>query len=210
MKLMEEIRVKLEKIAKELFDIETEVGISVAPKETGADFSSNLAMKLAKDLKRNPREIAQLIQEKFGDDIEIAGPGFLNFKLSNEYYLDKLKEISANFDQNISSDEYLNKNVICEFSDPNPFKVLHVGHLYTSVVGDAISRLFEYAGARVIRANFGGDVGLHVGKTIYALLNEKHDLDSLTIENIAKAYVEGTRAYEEDEEAKKRMQTRYP
>ncbi len=205
MKLMEEIRVKLEKIVKELFDIETEVEISVAPKETGADFSSNLAMKLAKGLKRNPREIAQQIQEKYGEGIEITGPGFLNFKLSNEYYLDKLKEISANFDQNISSDEYLNKNVICEFSDPNPFKVLHVGHLYTSVVGDAISRLFEYAGARVIRANFGGDVGLHVGKTIYALLNEKHDLDSLTIENIAKAYVEGTRAYEEDEEAKKKI-----
>ena len=111
----------------------------------------------------------------------------------------KLKVLDADFEKNISCDEYSGKTVICEFSDPNPFKVLHVGHLYTSIVGDSISRLFEYAGAKVIRANFGGDVGLHVGKTIWAL--QKSGMEDFTIEDIAKKYVEGTNAYEEDETA---------
>jgi arginyl-tRNA synthetase len=75
-----------------------------------------------------------------------------------------------------------------------------VGHLYTSIVGDSIARLFEYAGAKVVRANFGGDVGLHVGKTMWALL--KSGMTDFTIEDIAAKYVEGTQAYEEDEKAK--------
>lgn len=103
---------------------------------------------------------------------------------------------------NISQGEYSGKTVVAEFSDPNPFKVLHVGHLYTSVVGDSISRILELAGAKVVRANFGGDVGLHVGKTMWALSRKNVSLDELKIEDIAKCYVEGTQAYEENEDAK--------
>jgi arginyl-tRNA synthetase len=110
------------------------------------------------------------------------------------------------FTKNISQDEYFGQTVICEFSDPNPFKVLHVGHLYTSMVGDSISRLVEFAGGKVIRANFGGDVGLHVAKTMYVLQNRTDEInDSMSnaekVELIAKCYVEGTRLYEDDEEA---------
>ena len=78
--------------------------------------------------------------------------------------------------------------------------MLHVGHLYTSIVGDSISKLFEYAGAKVIRANFGGDVGLHVAKTMYIL--KQKNIEDLTIDDIARCYVEGTAAYEDDEAAK--------
>ncbi|MBR3368862.1 arginine--tRNA ligase [Candidatus Saccharibacteria bacterium] len=205
---MEEIQEKLKKLVLELFSLEIEPEVVSAPENTEADYASNIAMKLSKDLKRNPREIAEEIREKYGENVEVAGPGFLNFKLSNGYYLNKLGDFTSNFSKNISLDEYLDKNVICEFSDPNPFKVLHAGHLYTSVVGDAISRLFEYSGAKVTRANFGGDVGLHVAKTIYALLYTKdssEQMGELKIEDIAKAYVEGTRAYEEDDEAKKKI-----
>ena len=127
---------------------------------------------------------------------EISSPGFLNFTLSDDY----LKSSIAGFDADFSSDKFAGQTVICEFSDPNPFKVLHVGHLYTSIVGDSIARLFEYAGAKVIRANFGGDVGLHVAKTLYVL--RRKSSSDLTIEDIARCYVEGTAAYEDDEEAK--------
>lgn len=170
---MEEIQEKLKKIISELFSLEIEPEVVSAPENTEADYASNVALRISKELKRNPREIAEEIREKYGENVEVAGPGFLNFKLSNGYYLIKLGDFTDNFSKNISSDEYLDKNVICEFSDPNPFKVLHAGHLYTSVVGDAISRLFEYSGAKVTRANFGGDVGLHVAKTIYALLTAR-------------------------------------
>ena len=198
---MENIKNKLTEIIKELFSVETEVEVTSAPENTGADYASNVAMKLAKEVGKNPREIATLIAEKFGEGIEIAGPGFLNFKLSDTYYLGKIDDFLADFDKNISNMIYSNKTVVCEFSDPNPFKVLHVGHLYTSIVGDAISRLFELSGAKVTRVNFGGDVGLHVAKTMYALLENNVDVDSLAIEKIANCYVEGTRAYEEDEKA---------
>lgn len=197
---MENIRKKLAEIVKEIFSIEVEPEVTAAPAETGADFASNLAMKLAKEVGKNPREIAEEIRAKYGDGVEIAGPGFLNFKLSDEYFLNKIDEFQENFEKNISPDEYFGKNIVCEFSDPNPFKVLHVGHLYTSIVGDAISKLFELSGAKVVRANFGGDVGLHVAKTIYILGKEKPE--NLTIEEIARCYVLGTRAYEEDENAK--------
>lgn len=200
---MEEVREKLKKVVRGLFQVEIEPNVTPAPEETGADYASNVAMQLAKEVHQNPREVAEKIVAEFGENVEIAGPGFLNFKLSDEYFLGKIADFADNFEKNISSDEYFDKTVVCEFSDPNPFKVLHVGHLYTSIVGDAISRLFEFSGAKVVRANFGGDVGLHVAKTLFAL--EQKDFDDFTIEDIAKCYVEGTRAYEEDEEAKKKI-----
>ena len=100
--------------------------------------------------------------------------------------------------------------MICEFSDPNPFKILHVGHLYTSMVGDAISRLVEFAGGRVIRANFGGDVGLHVAKNLYALMKHTDKIkDEMTADEkaelMSRTYVEGSSAYEEDEKAKNKI-----
>ena len=135
--------------------------------------------------------------------LSISNPGFLNFKLSDEYFVDEINNLYNNFDQSIKSDLFTGKTVICEFSDPNPFKVLHVGHLYTSIFGDSISRLFEYAGAKVIRANFGGDVGLHVAKTMYIL--QQKDIAELTIEDIAKCYIEGTAAYDDDETAHQKI-----
>lgn len=203
---MEQLQEKLKNVIKELFDVESAPVVTVAPEgmklASGekVDYASNVAMTLTRELKKNPREIATAIAEKMPEfAAEVAGPGFLNFKLSDAYFLSKMQDFATDFDKNISCDEYSGKTVICEFSDPNPFKVLHVGHLYTSIVGDAISRLFEYAGAKVIRANFGGDVGLHVGKTIWAL--EKSGMEDFTIEDVAAKYVEGTRAYDDDETA---------
>lgn len=210
---MEEIKLELEGAIKRVFGIDFEVEVVMAPEGVGADYASNVAMRLAGILRRKPMEIAgeletELLKATFGSKkgsiaVTVQAPGFLNFNLPDEYFLGKMAEIEGNFEKNISWGEYLGKTVICEFSDPNPFKILHVGHLYTSVVGDAISRLFEVAGAKVVRANFGGDVGLHVGKTLWALVNDKKlDIEKLTIEEIAEHYVQGSRAYEEDEVAR--------
>ena len=146
---------------------------------------------------KSPLDIANELNREL--DAEISAPGFLNFTLSDKYYYGQIENLNQDFKNSIASNEYSGKTVICEFSDPNPFKVLHVGHLYTSVVGDSISRLFEYAGAKVIRANFGGDVGLHVAKTMYVL--QQKPIDELNIEDIAKCYVEGTALYDDDETA---------
>ena len=207
---MEECRDSLKAAIKDHFGLDFEPEITPAPENIDADYSTNAPLKLAKELHQNPMQIAKELKtaleanKNLTIEIKITAPGFLNFNLPNEYFSAKIADFAQNFAKNISWDEYQNKTIICEFSDPNPFKVLHVGHLYTSVVGDAISRLFEYAGAKVVRANFGGDVGLHVAKTMYALLQKsaENDLDNLIIEDIAKCYIAGTASYEDDPAAK--------
>lgn len=224
---------QLEQIVKRLFDADLSVELTVAPEDTGADYASNVAMRLAKVAHKAPMVIAEEIKaelEKQGNGfaVTVAAPGFLNFSLNDDYFTQQLEQYAA--DNTISTDGrisggalkngkdsvfarllqnslggYFGKTVVAEFSDPNPFKVLHVGHFYTSVVGDAISRLLELAGAKVIRANFGGDVGLHVAKTIWALLQSGYSSDDITIEKIGQCYVEGTKAYEDDEAAKEKI-----
>ncbi len=213
---MEKIREQLKKVVKLLFDTETEIELTVAPVETGADYACNVAMRLAKVAHKAPLQIAEEIQRELEkaelleiERIEVAAPGFLNLRLSAGYLKQKANELVASDAQFLRKmpDTYDGKMVVTEFSDPNPFKVLHVGHLYTSVVGDSISRLLELAGAEVKRVNFGGDVGLHVGKTIWVLLQDQEKWQNLTIEQIAHCYVMGTQAYEEDETAKQEITT---
>lgn len=209
---MQDIKTELKKVIQDLYGLEDfEPELTPAPDNINADYSSNAPLKLAKELHKSPMQLAEELLEAFASirdngserggeqKILITPPGFLNFTLSNEFLSSKINGLLEDFNKNIASDEFKDKTIICEFSDPNPFKVLHVGHLYTSVVGDSISRLFEYAGAKVIRANFGGDVGLHVAKTMYIL--QQKSLDDLKIEDIAKCYVEGTAAYDDNEKA---------
>ena len=223
---MQDIKAQLKQIIHDLYGLDFEPDLTPSPDNIDADYSSNAPLKLAKELHENPMAIAEKLansafeehiwrRAKYGateprnDGSEgafrkstiasISAPGFLNFTLSDDYLSDSIES----FDVGISSGQYKGQTVICEFSDPNPFKVLHVGHLYTSVVGDSIARLFEYAGAKVIRANFGGDVGLHVAKTMYAL--EQKPINELTIEDIAKCYIEGTALYDTNEKAKKEI-----
>ena len=198
---MDEIRENLKQAIKNLYNLDFDPEITPSPENIDADYSTNAPLRLAKDLHKSPMQIAEELNNEL--DAEISNPGFLNFKLSDKYLNQKLDALNDDFANEIVSSNFAGKTVICEFSDPNPFKVLHVGHLYTSIMGDSISKLYEYAGAKVIRANFGGDVGLHVAKTMYILLQK--DIDNLTIEDIAKSYVEGTAAYEEDEAAKQEI-----
>lgn len=227
---MEEIREQLKKAIQKLYGLDFEPEISPAPENIDADYSSNAPLKLAKELHKAPMEIGSEIKADIEDssttltrarlhgasslrtasepsgtrsqnlNISLSLPGFINFIISDDYLTGQIDDLNQNFADYIKNNTFADRTVVCEFSDPNPFKVLHVGHLYTSIVGDSISRLFEYAGASVIRANFGGDVGLHVAKTMYALLQK--ETRDFTIEDIARCYVEGTAAYEDDEEAK--------
>ena len=227
---MEKIRAQLTTIIEKVFGV-TGVAVELvpAPEGTGADFATNVAMRLAKPVGKAPREVAEDLRRELaasgglmGVEVTVAGPGFLNFRLGLAELRRQADEVVSRLGAGLTEPEnaagagvagnlraveglvqdYAGKMVVAEFSDPNPFKVLHVGHLYTSVVGEAISRLLECAGAKVARANFGGDVGLHVGKTLWAVHERGYQPEDLTIERIAECYVEGTRAYEENEAAK--------
>ena len=194
---------------RELYGLETTIDLT-RPDEQFGDYATNVALQLAGQLTQSPRSVAEALAVKLREnsqrqifEVTIAGPGFINLTLTDDALM---KSLTAPPNQSWSG-----KVVVAEYSDPNPFKVLHAGHLYTSVVGDSIANLLEYAGANVHRVNFGGDVGLHVGKTMWAILQklggeypEKLSAIAPTerSEWMAEAYVAGTAAYEEDAAAK--------
>jgi arginyl-tRNA synthetase len=207
--MKDELETVLAAAVKDLFNLEQPVELT-RPEEQFGDYATNIALQLAKQVGKSPREIADALAGKLREDLKeqvsevsIAGPGFINLKLSDAALAEALRIEPAK--------SLKGKTVVAEYSDPNPFKVLHAGHLYTSVVGDAIANLLEQAGATVHRVNFGGDVGLHVGKTMWAILKQLDGEQPAKLSEVteaeradwmAKAYVEGTRAYDEDESAK--------
>jgi arginyl-tRNA synthetase len=204
-----ELEKQVAEACKELFHVDVDIELA-RPEEQFGDYATNVALQLSKQLGKNPREIGEALAVKLREtlagqvsEVSVAGPGFINLKLSDETLVDSLDAKPA---QSLAA-----KTVVAEYSDPNPFKVLHAGHLYTSVVGDAVANLLEQAGAKVHRVNFGGDVGLHVGKTMWAILRrlDGENPDKLSeipeagrSEWLAEAYIEGTLAYEDDEQAK--------
>jgi arginyl-tRNA synthetase len=204
---MQDIVEVLKAAVKDLFNTEIEPELT-RPDEQFGDFATNIALQLGGKLHKNPREIAVALASKLHGqeniaEVSIAGPGFINLKLTDRALLKNLESKSAKI--------YEGKNVVVEYSDPNPFKVLHVGHLYTTVVGDAIANLLENAGANVHRVNFGGDVGRHVAQTLWSILHEfgGEKPEKLTdvpegqrAEWLAENYIKGTKALEENEEAK--------
>jgi arginyl-tRNA synthetase len=194
---------------KELFGVELNIELT-RPEEQFGDYTTNAAMQLAKQLDKNPREIAEALALKLReslaeqlDSVSVAGPGFVNLHLNDATLYEAL--------QRKPGQTLTDTSIVAEYSDPNPFKVLHAGHLYTTITGDAIARLLEAAGATVHRINYGGDVGLHVGKTMWAIIRTLGDElpeklteidDQKRPDWLSERYVEGNIAYEQDEVAK--------
>jgi arginyl-tRNA synthetase len=138
------------------------------------DFATNVALILAKQLKKSPVEVARQIVEKISQNkpaeiskVEVAGPGFINFYLSDKYFVGGLKDILETSEKYGQNDLLKKEKMIVEYTDPNPFKDFHIGHLMTNTIGESLSRILEADGAEVKRANYQGDVGLHVAKAIY-------------------------------------------
>lgn len=177
---------------------------------TFGDFSTNVALAYSKQLKKNPKDFAEELVEDLKDEklenvtaVEIAGPGFINFKITDEYFAKEIIETSKDLENigKISTDK--GKKIMIEYTDPNPFKVFHIGHLMANTIGESLSRIVEFSGAKVIRACYQGDVGLHVAKTIWGVL--KNQGKEMTITYLGEMYVLGNEKYETDETAKKEI-----
>ena len=199
---MQELASHIQEAVKDAFDTEVSIELTRPDAQFG-DFATNVALKLAKLVNKNPRDVAETIAyfiREFDEVIEasVAGAGFINIRLHDRALLG-LWSVAA-------PQTYRHQTVVTEYSDPNPFKVLHAGHLYTSVMGDAISNLVAAAGGEVHRVNFGGDVGLHVGKTMWAIIKTLGGEFPEKLKDVPKderaewlrdRYVEGNNAYEE-------------
>ncbi|MFI6817051.1 arginine--tRNA ligase [Nonomuraea sp. NPDC050328] len=142
-----------------------------------ADFQANVAMSLGKRLRRPPREVAEEIANRLADfpgTVEVSGPGFLNITLDSDW-------IAAQASQTFE-DERIGvptvtppQTVVIDYSAPNAAKEMHVGHLRTTIVGDALARLNEHLGNTVIRQNHLGDWGTPFGMLIEHLLDIGED-----------------------------------
>lgn len=174
------------------------------------DFTTNIALIYSKELKTSPKQLADKIVEELNknkiDEIEsisIAGPGFINFKLKDSYFANEILNLDKKGNEigKINMDK--GRKVMVEYTDPNPFKIFHIGHLMANTVGEAISRIVEFSGADIIRACYQGDVGLHVAKTIWAIM--KDGKFQSNVKYLGDMYVLGNNKYDEDEIAKKEI-----
>ncbi|MCB1066645.1 MAG: arginine--tRNA ligase [Simkania sp.] len=219
--LSTELQNQATKILKQCFpdeDISSCLPADITPstQDKFGHYQCNSAMKLGKILKTNPRNVALQILEKWEglkdgmiDSFEIAGPGFINITLTDTFLS---KELAA-----VIADERLGvpplkekKKIIVEFSSPNVAKELHVGHLRSTVIGDALARLFEFLGHDVLRLNHIGDWGTQFGMLI-TYLKEQHagvlsNDEKADLPSLMNWYRESKKCFDADPEFKKRAQ----
>jgi arginyl-tRNA synthetase len=176
--------------------------VSEATKTEFGDFQYNGAMALAKELKQNPREIAQKIASKLEENelfskVEVAGPGFINLTISSQFLS---KNILNALDSRAGVDKKSDSiKVVVDYSSPNMAKQMHVGHLRSSVIGDAIANLFEFLGDSVIRQNHIGDWGTQFGMLIAYF--EENQADAQTkLSDLEQFYKEAKKQFDQSEE----------
>lgn len=228
--------------------------------ESHGDYSTNIAMLIFAKSKitstksqtnsndqtpnkpKTPREIAEKLITSLQNDTElstlidtskinVAGAGFINFNLKTDWLVGEMQK--AKVEGYGKSTRLSGQKVMVEYTDPNPFKEMHIGHLMSNTIGEAVARLIEISGAEVKRACYQGDVGLHVAKAVWGMMylnpklqiqNYKQNIDSNSqIQNwiaewqgsepqerqqmMGEAYAMGATKYEEDEAAKAEMIT---
>ena len=213
-----------EVLRKKKIDFSTkDIVVEIPNDSSHGHYSTNIAMRLSSQLKKNPLDTARELIKDIKKDldiskIEVAKPGFINFYVSNRYLLSEISKIANSKGEYPHLENKKGRKIVIEYTDANPFKEFHIGHLYTNSVGESFARLQEAIGADVKRANYQGDVGLHVAKTLWGL-EEKLKQDEISFEQIEKlslservmylgqAYVLGAECYDElkDELAQKEI-----
>lgn len=171
------------------------------------DYQCNLAMSLAKQLGEPPRTVAsQLIASLEISDLceppEIAGPGFINFRLKTSYLTDQLNNILADERLGIQPTPTSQKIVI-DFSSPNIAKEMHVGHLRSTIIGDCLAKILEFQGHNVLRLNHVGDWGTQFGMLI-TYLREAYpqaltEADALDLGDLVAFYRQAKERFDQDE-----------
>ncbi|MFJ2832541.1 arginine--tRNA ligase [Streptomyces sp. NPDC087263] len=186
-----------------------------------ADFQANGILALAKKAKANPRELATQVVERIttGDvikDIEVSGPGFLNITITDRAITENLAERYADGERlGVPFIEHPGTTVI-DYAQPNVAKEMHVGHLRSAVIGDAVVQILEFVGETVVRRHHIGDWGTQFGMLIQYLDEHPHELDHKDAEvtgeeamsNLDRLYKTARKLFDSDEEFKTRARLR--
>lgn len=197
-------------------------------KENFGHLSTNLALLSFKDIKqidseiKSPFQLSQLLikdcQFDFCEKVESIQPGFINFTFTQNFLKNQVVQLIEviNNENYFQQNSLTNQNILFEFTDPNPFKIFHTGHLMTNTIGEALIKIMENQGAKVTRLSYQGDIGLHIAKAIYSWqekikenpnLNEELEKLNLTDKNqfLGKCYVDGSKIYKENDQAKEEI-----
>ncbi|MFA6427760.1 MAG: arginine--tRNA ligase [Candidatus Magasanikbacteria bacterium] len=214
---MKNIKKEIEKILRKV-GVTTEVELSSPPKPEMGDLAFG-CFGIAKELGKNPAEMATEIVQKIErlkgckiiDEVKAFGP-YVNFYLNAQ----ELAKVVLQ-DEEVGKNNLGNgKRVMVEFAHPNTHKAFHIGHLRNITTGESVVRILENAQYDVVRANYQGDVGMHIAKCLYGILQTQNsklktqNFDKLKtinekVEFLGKAYAAGSKAFEESEDAKKEI-----
>lgn len=203
----------LKKAIQELGYKEVDIVCSIPENPQFGDYSSNVALQLSnqkmENTKHSPREIASEVLDKLGhpiylERIEVAGAGFINFFIKDEYLVKNLTEKY--------SKKKTDKRVLVEYASPNAFKPFHIGHLRNLTTGESIARLLVRRGDEIFKVTYNSDIGLSTAKALWGILKLKEEYNQAKtvslkekVEFLGKAYVLGTSEYEANPEVKKEI-----
>ncbi len=176
------------------------------------DLTTNVALKLSQQVGKTPREIGELLSVELQDQtrefiskVEIAGPGFLNFFIHQARLIEEL-DIILSKNKEYGKWNIAKGQVMVEFGQPNTHKAFHVGHLKSAITGLSLARLISNLGYEVLQANFYGDVGMNVAKTVWGFIKkgypegfEKLDIH-IRMKYIDSCYVAAAKAFKEDKD----------
>lgn len=192
------------------------VEITASTQEKFGDYQYNSAMKLSKILKLPPRSIAEKVcsylelNEGFIQQLEIAGPGFINIHLNPAYLSQGVNALLRDCYLGVEKSTTPPQRIVIDFSSPNVAKEMHVGHLRSTIIGDCLARLFEFLGYDVLRLNHIGDWGTAFGMLITYMKEEVPEVlsgqQNTDLSHLVQWYKASKKRFDEDAEFKRRSQ----
>lgn len=177
------------------------ITVSDASKPEFGDFQYNGVMAVAKKIGANPRDIASLLAKNIDGDmlskVEVAGPGFVNIHIDNNWLESQLTSIFKSTNFMIEKNQNP-KTILVDYSGPNMAKEMHVGHLRSTIIGDSLANLFEFLGENVIRQNHIGDWGTQFGMLIAYLEEIQQNSNFDELKNLENFYKLAKKRFDED------------
>lgn len=199
---------------KELFDgVFKELGYendTRIVKSSNADYQCDDLFKLAKTYHKSPKEIGDMVVDKINSlpnfskyfkEVSFSFPGFININVSDEYICDFLREL---MNKDMLGARKQNGKIVLDYGGPNVAKPLHVGHLRSAVIGQAINNILKFVGNETISDVHLGDFGLQMGQVIYGILEDNIDVDSIDLDYLNKTYPLVSALCKEDEDVKRK------
>ncbi|MFC1497045.1 arginine--tRNA ligase [Verrucomicrobiota bacterium] len=206
--LAEKLKDSFKKVYPDSASEFSSISVVAAENPEFGDYQCNDSMALAKMLKKSPREIAESVSAcmSAGDDdileqIDVAGPGFINMSLKQEFLINRLKAIAEDAGLGVSGAGEGHTAVI-DYSSPNVAKPMHIGHIRSTIIGNALDRMHRFLGYKVIADNHIGDWGTQFGILTMGYRNfiDKEALEKAPVEELERVYVKSYEKSREDEQ----------